>query len=145
MKIYFACAMHGSFSNTGFSTLKELRTALQQAGFTLVTTHQTEDNIKEIEEPLGSEHIYKRDRKWIEECDIVVAEISNPSLGVGAEITDAIYLNKPVIGLYATEGKNISMYTRGQLKANKNCTETKYTDTEDFIKKVKEFSENITA
>ena len=143
MKIYFACAIRGSLKNTGFNILKELRTALQQAGFTLITTHQTEENIKEKEDILTTEHIYKRDRKWIEECDIMVAEISNPSLGVGAEITDAIYLNKPVIGLYATEDKKVSMYTRGQLKVNTNCTETRYTDTEDFIKKVKEFSENM--
>ncbi|HYD34550.1 MAG TPA: nucleoside 2-deoxyribosyltransferase [Vitreimonas sp.] len=46
---------------------------------------------------------YKQVLKWISGSDIVVAEASHPSLGVGHEIAVALERGKPVIVLY-TEG-----------------------------------------
>ena len=45
-------------------------------------------------------YIYHRDMTWIQESDLLVAEVSTPSHGVGYEIGYALNLNKPVLCLY---------------------------------------------
>lgn len=52
----------------------------------------------------GKVEQYKNVLKWIKTSDLVIAEASHPSLGVGYEISLALERNKPVIVLY-TEGK----------------------------------------
>jgi len=52
-------------------------------------------------EPLDPCAIFTRDLKWIEEADVLVAEVSVPSTGVGYEIAAARYrFGRPVICLY---------------------------------------------
>ncbi len=66
---------------------------------------------------LSSGEIYERDVSLIDECDIVVAEVSTPSLGVGYEIAYAEAKGKPVICLYKPEeGKSLS----GMIEGNPN-------------------------
>ena len=48
----------------------------------------------------NSRQIYERDMKQIHECELMIAEVTIPSLGVGYEIATAIHLNKPVLCLY---------------------------------------------
>lgn len=43
---------------------------------------------------------YTKLKKWIREADILVFEVSYPSLGVGHEITWGMHLGKPTIVLY---------------------------------------------
>jgi len=44
--------------------------------------------------------VWKWDLDWVHESDGVIAEISQPSLGVGYEIAKAHEWNKPVLALY---------------------------------------------
>ena len=39
--------------------------------------------------------IYEQDTAWIRECDLLIAECTTPSLGVGYELAFAEKLNKP--------------------------------------------------
>lgn len=143
MKIYFACSMRGGYQNTGFDSLKKLTDVLQKAGFDVLTTHTTEKGTIKKENGLDTAYIYERDLKWIEECDFMVAEISNPSLGVGSEISDAITLKKPVIGMFSVDEQKVSAYILGKLKKSKNCRYSKYDDEDNFIEIVKEFSKTV--
>ena len=52
---------------------------------------------------LTSKQIYERQRKRIEVSDIVIAETSKPSHGVGGEIVYALSLGKPVLALVHTK------------------------------------------
>ncbi len=45
-------------------------------------------------------YIYDRDMAWLMACDLLVAEVSMPSLGVGYELGYAVALRKPVLCLY---------------------------------------------
>jgi len=45
-------------------------------------------------------YIHDRDMQWIRESDIIVAEVTQPSLGVGYEIGRAIDMKKPVLCLF---------------------------------------------
>ncbi len=38
--------------------------------------------------------------QWLSQCHVVIAEVTQPSLGVGFEIARAITLNKPVLCLF---------------------------------------------
>lgn len=52
--------------------------------------------------------------QWLSQCHVVVAEVTQPSLGVGFEIARAITLNKPVLCLFRP-----SSGQRKQKKPNK--------------------------
>ncbi|PKN19387.1 MAG: nucleoside 2-deoxyribosyltransferase [Deltaproteobacteria bacterium HGW-Deltaproteobacteria-6] len=45
-------------------------------------------------------HIHNRDMAWLETCDLVVAEVTVPSLGVGYELGWATAQKKPVLCLH---------------------------------------------
>jgi 2'-deoxynucleoside 5'-phosphate N-hydrolase len=48
-------------------------------------------------------YIHDRDMKWLSACDLVVAEVTVPSLGVGYELGYAVAIKKPVLCLYRAE------------------------------------------
>jgi 2'-deoxynucleoside 5'-phosphate N-hydrolase len=50
---------------------------------------------------------YNRLQKWLKESDILVFEVSYPSLGIGHEISWGLSLNKPVIVLYVKGKKPV--------------------------------------
>jgi len=64
--------------------------------------------------PLSDKQVYTRDIKWIESSELVIAEISGPSLGVGFEIAYAIFQKKiPVLALVSSEVEKISAMITG--------------------------------
>ncbi len=63
------------------------------------------------------EHVYIRDTKWIDMCDVLIAEVSIPSLGVGYEIAYAESKGKHVICLYNIDSeKSLSYMISGNIK-----------------------------
>jgi len=57
------------------------------------------------------ETVYARDIAWLEGSDVLVAELSTPSHGVGYEIAYALDLDKPVLCLYQQDVKVSKMLT----------------------------------
>jgi len=63
---------------------------------------------------LGEKHvddreIHDRDLAWLYEADIVIAEVTQPSLGVGYELGRATEWGKPILCLYRpSTGKRLS-------------------------------------
>jgi len=51
------------------------------------------------DQQLSKKEIYKREKELINQADFIVAEVTRPSLGVGAEIALALTQNKPVLAL----------------------------------------------
>ena len=49
-----------------------------------------------VERGMTDEQIYVQDMNWLESCDVVIAECSTPSLGVGYEMAYAEKIGKPV-------------------------------------------------
>lgn len=59
-------------------------------------------------------YIHDRDMAWLSICNVVVAEVTVPSLGVGYELGWAASLKKPVLCLYRTvEGRSLSAMIAG--------------------------------
>jgi hypothetical protein len=53
-----------------------------------------------VEKKLNDTEILERDMQWLSQAHVVVAEVTQPSLGVGFEIARAVTLNKPVLCLF---------------------------------------------
>lgn len=57
--------------------------------------------------------IYNRDMNWMRQCDLVVAECTCPSLGVGYELASAERLGKPVYIFYDHSKTELSAMLTG--------------------------------
>lgn len=108
MKIYFSGSIRGGQQDTDLYA--ELIQELKQYG-TVLTEHI---GSKTIDTTMTDKEIHDRDVMWVKESDIVIAEVTVPSLGVGYEIGRAIDMNKPIICLYRSiNGKATSAMIRG--------------------------------
>jgi len=88
--------------------------------------------------PLTDSEIFSRDIKWIDKSEIVIAEVSGPSLGVGFEIAYSIYKKKiNVLALVNSEAVDVSAMVTGC--HSELITIKKYADTEDLKKSVSVF------
>ena len=58
-------------------------------------------------------HIYERDTEWLISSDVLIAECTNPSHGVGYELAYAEARNIPVYIFYAKSKANISAMLNG--------------------------------
>lgn len=96
MKVYLAAPMLGVRGALG--VVRELAAALREWGHTILTPHVLED-VLDVERGLSPEEVYRRDTALLEEADVVVAEVSYPSLGVGFEIAYALLKGKRVVAL----------------------------------------------
>lgn len=100
-KIYFAGSIRGGRDHR--DAYAELIDFLGKYG-TVLTEHVGYEDLEEGAEKEKSDfEIYDQDMAWLAECDIMVAEVSLPSLGVGYEIGRAESLGKKVICLYNEE------------------------------------------
>ena len=98
MKIYFAGSIRGGRDDAEiYSQIIEF---LQEYGQVL-TEHVGEKDLNDMgESSLSDQEIHDRDMKWLLQSDLIVAEVTNPSLGVGYEIGRAIETGKKIICLY---------------------------------------------
>jgi len=126
MKIYFAGSIRGGRQDQALYL--ELIGLLAKYG-TLLTEHVGDPRVTASNdiEP-DDTRIYKRDMSWLKESDIVVAEVTIPSLGVGYEIAMAENWEKPVLCLFRPNaGKHLS----AMLTGNPQLVIKEYTGVED--------------
>lgn len=147
VKVAFGCSMRGGHEKISWEELSRFPAIIEELGHGLVSKHQTESGIIEKENKLSKTSIHDRDYNWLIEADVGIFEISNPSLGVGAEISDMAHLGKPVLCLF-TRGLNnsVSYYLQGKqgskhVKSFFECYA--YKSLEDAKMKIKEFIESI--
>ncbi len=98
MKIYFACSIVGGRKDE--EIYKEFVDRLIQDGHQVLTEVLVRDDVIQLESNIDPVEVYKRDINWINESDVLIAEVSTPSHGVGYEIGFALNQAKPVICLY---------------------------------------------
>lgn len=129
MKIYFSGSIRGGRENQ--EMYSEIIKELHKYG-SVLTEHIGFKNLSvlgEVNMPVAE--IYKRDMDWLLESDIVIAEVTTRSLGVGYEIGQADALKKPVYCFYRPEEQsNLSAMIEG----NPNVKLYKYSTIEDVSK-----------
>ena len=108
-RIYFAGSIRGGRDDA--AVYLELVDELARHGEVL-----TEHVATVGEEELSDEEIFARDLGWLTSCDVVVAEVTTPSLGVGWEIGVAQERGIPVLCLFRpSEGRRLSAMLGGNL------------------------------
>ena len=110
MNIYFACSITGGREFEPVYRL--IRAALLSDGHVVPTAHLADSNVKMFEGQVDPREIFERDTAWIRGCQVLVAEVSTPSHGVGYEVGYALSLGKPVLCLFR-EGQPISKMLSG--------------------------------
>lgn len=109
MKVYFACSISGGRQDE--IKYQHLVRTLQKMDLDVPTAHIAETGIEIIDDQEDPRDIYRRDVNWIEECDLLIAEVSTPSHGVGYEIGYALFLGKPVMCLFSEDAVVSKMIT----------------------------------
>ena len=128
MNIYFACSITGGRE---FEPVYQVIVrALMEEGHEVPTAHLAEAGVTSVEAVIQPTKIYDRDVAWIRACDLLIAEVSVPSHGVGYEIGFALGLGKPVLALYQ-EGRKVSKMISGN--PDSNLTMKSYRTPEDAI------------
>ena len=95
MKIYFAGSIRGGRQDASlYGKIVELL-----KGYGRVLTEHV-GQVHMDENGLSDEGIYERDMAWLEAADVLVAEVTAPSHGVGYEIARAEALGKPILCLH---------------------------------------------
>lgn len=84
MRIYLACTVRGDRAGTAAG--RTINDRLRQHGHEVLTTHLLADNVETAEAALTETDVFRRDLEWLSGCDVLVAEASGSSYGVGFEV-----------------------------------------------------------
>ena len=128
MKFYFAASIRGGRIDQ--SIYAKIVEVLESHG-EILDKHVASSHVNNLEKNNSLEFIYNRDVKMINDCNILVAEVTVPSLGVGYEICYAENIGKRIICMY-NEEVNISAMIGG----NKNIEIIKYKCIDDMASKL---------
>ncbi len=98
-RVYFCGAIRGGRQLQ--ARYARLIAALHSAGWTVLTPHVGDPDVRTPEGSSGrsSAEIVRRDMAALAEADLVVAEVTVPSLGVGMELAIALARGLPVVAL----------------------------------------------
>lgn len=109
LRIYLACTVRGDRGGVAAGrTICERLTAL---GHVVLTTHLLAHDVNDAEALLTEDQVFRRDLEWLTACDVLVAEASGSSYGVGFEVGY-------VLGRAATSGQRIVLvYDRSRRDA----------------------------
>ena len=138
LKIYFAGSIRGGreFSDT---YLKMIR-MLQSFGRVFTEHVGDPENINRDDKSLSDREIHDRDMDWLRQSDLLIAEVSVPSLGVGYEIGRAIHLEKPVLCLFR---KDMATRLSAMISGSKDLNCYEYTDLGEVRSVVGRFITNL--
>lgn len=128
MNIYFACSITGGRDDQAI--YKIIVDALLEDKHQVPTALLATPQVVHLEGIADPEEVYNRDVNWIEACDLLIAEVSTPSHGVGYEIGHALGMNKPVVCLYR-EGVTVSKMILGN--KDKNLIIHKYQSQDEAV------------
>ncbi len=95
MKIYFAGSIRGG--RVDAELYRRIISHMQQRGHNVLTEHVGSGNLCLSEQGRDRDAaIYEQDTAWLRESDVVIAECTCPSLGVGYELAYAERFEIPV-------------------------------------------------
>ena len=97
MKVYFAGSIRGGRKDA--ELYRKVIVAMKEK-HQVLTEHVGDLSLSTVEDK-GDQAIYEQDTAWLRECDIVVAECTQVSLGVGYELAYAEAHGKEVHIFYS--------------------------------------------
>jgi nucleoside 2-deoxyribosyltransferase len=135
MNIYLARTVRGD--RGAVHTARQLADLLEQLGHTVLTRHLLLDDVETREGQLSERTVFERDLQWLEAADVLIAEASGSSYGVGFEVGY-------VIGRAAGTGQRVLLlfdaarrpFVSRLIAGNTHpaCTTYPYRDIEDLLR-----------
>jgi nucleoside 2-deoxyribosyltransferase len=140
LRIYLACTVRGD--RGAVSALRSLVAALERDGHVILTKHLLADNVEDAESRLSEREVYDRDIEWLESCDVLIADASGSSFGVGFEVGYVLARSdrtgQSVLMLYHAERRTvISRLITGN--AHPRCTTLAYASPSELVTSVAGF------
>ena len=129
MKVYFAGSIRGGRKD---AELYRKVIAAMKEKHQVLTEHVGDLSLSTVEDK-GDQAIYEQDTAWLRECDIVVAECTQVSLGVGYELAYAEAHGKEVHIFYRPKETQLS----AMLAGNKRFHIHRYVDENELLARVK--------
>lgn len=85
----------------------------------------------------SDKYIYQRDIMWLNRCDVMIADVTHPSHGVGYEIGYAVHTRKmPTMCIASIYSGPISAMITGNLLIHR------YGEIQDVVNQIKDFLRN---
>lgn len=111
LKIYFAGSIRGGRVDAG---LYRRMIQTMQREHRVLTEHVGNPELSALEQgKAGDAAIYDQDTAWLRESDLLIAECTCPSLGVGYELAYAEKLGKPCYIFYDRRKTQLSAMLTG--------------------------------
>lgn len=130
-KIYFGGSISGGRGDQAI--YGQIIALLKQHG-TVLTEHFGDVSLTAAGESLADCDIHDRDLNWLQDADVLVAEVTTPSLGVGYEIGRAVEWGKRIICLYRpASGRRLS----GMIAGCAGVIVIEYTDVAELEQALK--------
>src|SRR5215212_5520728 len=111
-------------------------------GHIVLTSHLLADNVETAESLLSEREVFERDVRWLNDADLLVAEASGSSYGVGFEVGYVLgrsdVTDQRVLLLYYGERRPVvSRLISGNV--HPNCTTYAYESADDLLRFVHTF------
>jgi nucleoside 2-deoxyribosyltransferase len=134
MNVYLACTVRGH--RGGVAAARALADLIERHGHTVLTRHLLEDDVDAAEATLTEREVFARDLRWLESADLLIAEASGSSYGVGFEVGY-------VVGRAAATGQRVLLLYDGARRPQVSrliagathdaCTSYPYQDNDDLM------------
>ncbi|XWV25540.1 hypothetical protein QJ856_gp0215 [Tupanvirus deep ocean] len=135
MKIYYSVSVRGSTVSKEM-VVQQINT-LKKYGDVL-TEHLGSDDIQVVDMGLTNDKIYQTDMKLLSEADIVIADCTAASLGVGYIISRAEDLGKPVLCTYFCHPEK-DFKLSAMIDGSPKCEKVKYFSIQEFNAHIRKF------
>ena len=132
MNIYFSGSIYGGRQK--LDAYKELIGALQNYG-TVLNPEVADSEVIEKENGVLDEDIFNSLKDRLDTANVVFAELTVPSLGVGYELGYADSNDIRIVGIY---DKNVIPKVSTMIRGNKNIEIIPYNDLRDIINNLKD-------
>jgi nucleoside 2-deoxyribosyltransferase len=140
MNVYLACTVRGD--RGAVTALRGVADLLERHGHTVLTRHLLADDVDRAESELTEHDVFERDLRWLDGADLLIAEASGSSYGVGFEVGyvlgRAAQTGQRVLLLYQADRRSqVSRLIAGN--AHASCTTYPYRDGQDLLRIVDAF------
>jgi len=132
-EIYFACSIRGGRDDA--ELYAELVEYINTKAIVL-TEIFADGTLTAQGSPGKTADIWKKDITWVKQADAIIAEVSNPSLGVGYEIAKAEEWGKPVLALFK---KDDTRKLSAMIDGSPNTTVVQYLNLDEAQQVIDDF------
>jgi 2'-deoxynucleoside 5'-phosphate N-hydrolase len=144
--IYLACTVRGD--RGAIAAVRSVADFLERQGHSVLTRHLLTDDVDDAESAMSEQDVFERDMRWLIAADLLIAEASGSSFGVGFEVGYVLgraeQTGQRVLLLHhASRRAQISRLVTGN--SHPRCTSYAYRDTDDLLVVVGRFMAGGTA